>query len=207
MFSIGLFKKIILADNFSIFVNECFNSVDSISFFESWLSAFGYSFQLYFDFSGYTDMAIGIALMTNIKLPQNFDSPYKSLSIQEFWRRWHITLSRFLRDYVYFPLGGSRCSEFKICRNLFLTFLIGGIWHGAGWTYVLWGALNGIALIIQRFYSKLKLKDINSLNWIITFVFIVSSLVVFRSSNISNAFSFLGTMAHTHQYPICSLWT
>ena len=199
MFSIGLFKKIILADNFSIFVNECFNSADSISFLESWMAAFGYSFQLYFDFSGYTDMAIGIGMMANIQLPQNFNSPFKSFSIQEFWRRWHMTLSRFLRDYIYFPLGGSRCQELKIYRNLFLTFLIGGIWHGAGWTFALWGALNGIGLIIQRLYAKLKLKDYNIFNWIITFTFVVSCFVIFRASNISNAFSMLKAMCHINK--------
>lgn len=194
MFSLGLFKKVILADNFSIFVNECFNSVDKMSIFESWLGAFGYSFQLYFDFSGYTDMAIGIALMANIKLPQNFNSPFKADSIQDFWRRWHMTLSRFLRDYIYFPLGGSRCSEIKTYFNLFLTFLIGGIWHGAGWTYVLWGILNGGALVIHRFYSKFKLKNIFVINWLVTFVFTVIAFVVFRAENISQAFKFIGTM-------------
>ena len=141
-------------------------------------------------------MAIGIALMANIKLPQNFNSPFKSLSIQEFWRRWHMTLSRFLRDYVYFPLGGSRCSEIKTYRNLFLTFLIGGIWHGAGWTFALWGALNGLGLIIQRIYSKFKFKDIAFINWGITFIFTVSCYVVFRAVNITNAFSMLKAMTH-----------
>ena len=196
IFSLGLFKKVMIADSFAIFVNECFKSPEAISIFESWIAAFGYSFQLYFDFSGYTDMAIGIGMMMNIKLPQNFNSPFKSVSIQDFWRRWHMTLSRFLRDYIYFPLGGSRCSDIKTYRNLFITFLIGGIWHGAGWTFALWGALNGIGLIIQRFYAKLKLKDFWSFNWIITFVFVVICYVIFRAVNITNAFAMLGAMFH-----------
>lgn len=196
MFSIGLFKKVMIADNFGLFVNECFKSPEAISLFESWLAAFGYSFQLYFDFSGYTDMAIGIAMMMNIKLPQNFNSPFKSLGEQEFWRRWHMTLSRFLRDYVYFPLGGSRCSEIKTYRNLFLTFLIGGIWHGAGWTYTLWGVLHGLGLIVQRIYAKLKLKDFAVINWGLTFLFVVLCFVVFRASNITNALSMFKAMLH-----------
>ena len=114
---------------------------DSFKIFEAWATSLSYTFQLYFDFSGYTDMAIGISLMFNIKLPINFNSPYKALSIQDFWRRWHMTLSRFLRDYIYIPLGGNRKGNTRTYVNLLSTFLIGGLWHGAGWTFIFWGFL------------------------------------------------------------------
>ena len=115
---------------------------------QAWLSALAYTLQIYFDFSGYTDMALGAALIFNIRLPINFDSPYRSLDLREFWHRWHITLSRFLREYVYIPLGGNRASESRVLANLLLTFLLGGLWHGAAWTFVCWGALHGLGLCV-----------------------------------------------------------
>ena len=143
IFSIGLFKKVVIADTFVIWVKHGFDNMPSLELITGWTTSLAYTFQLYFDFSGYCDMAIGAALLFNIKLPINFNSPYKSLDIQDFWRRWHITLGRFLRDYVYIPLGGSKAGNsrfsnlFFTCSNLFITFLIGGIWHGAGWTFEL----------------------------------------------------------------------
>src|SRR5690606_18519100 len=128
--------------------DQGFASIEALRFWDAWATSLSYTFQLYFDFSGYTDMAIGAALLFNIKLPINFDSPYKALTIQDFWRRWHITLGRFLRDYVYIPLGGNKNNDFRTINNLLLTFLIGGIWHGAGWTFVIWGALHGMALAV-----------------------------------------------------------
>jgi len=149
IFSIGLFKKVIIADTFSVWAINGFNHAEALNMIEAWATSLSYTFQLYFDFSGYTDMAIGAALLFNIKLPQNFNSPYKAKNIQDFWRRWHITLSHFLRDYIYIPLGGSKVREARIYGNLLITFLLGGLWHGAGWTFVFWGFLHGMALIIS----------------------------------------------------------
>jgi len=142
MFIIGFGKKMLLADSFSGYVRPIFDLSDQGStplFFESWMAILAYGLQLYFDFSGYCDMAIGISLCFNIRLPVNFNSPYKSLSIIDFWRRWHITLSTFLRDYLYIPLGGNRHGENRRYLNVFITMLLGGLWHGAGWTFVIWG--------------------------------------------------------------------
>jgi alginate O-acetyltransferase complex protein AlgI len=151
--------------------------------------------QLYFDFSGYTDMALGSALMFNIKLPINFDSPYKSINIQEFWRRWHITLSRFMRDYVYIPLGGNQVSKPKILLNLFLTFLIGGLWHGAGWNFVFWGFIHGIAIIIHRLWKTLNGVSMPKvLAWFITFNFINITWVFFRAKSWESALNILRGM-------------
>ena len=151
--------------------------------------------QLYFDFSGYTDMAIGVALIFNIELPANFNSPYKSLDIREFWRRWHITLSRFLRDYIYIPLGGNRAGEMRLYVNLLLTFLIGGLWHGAAWTFVFWGFLHGAALCLHRLWMKTGLSLPKIPAWLITFNFLNAAWVFFRASSIGDAFRILKGMA------------
>jgi D-alanyl-lipoteichoic acid acyltransferase DltB (MBOAT superfamily) len=158
VFGIGLFKKVIIADGFSLIANPAFAAAaqNHISAIDAWCGALAYSLQIYFDFSGYCDMAIGLSTMLGIVLPFNFDAPYKSLSIVEFWRRWHITLSRFLRDYLYVPLGGSRSGERRRYANLFTTMLLGGLWHGAGWTFVIWGALHGIFLIVNHGWMKLR---------------------------------------------------
>jgi alginate O-acetyltransferase complex protein AlgI len=183
IFSIGLFKKAVIADSFAAFANKGFDKLDSLTFIEGWATSLAYTFQLYFDFSGYTDMAIGIALLFNIKLPKNFYSPYKAKSIQDFWRRWHITLSRFLKNYVYIPLGGNRKGKVRTYINLMTTFLIGGIWHGAGWTFVFWGFLHGMALVIHRVWKKLGFKLWTWLAWLITFNFINITWVFFRAKN------------------------
>ncbi|MGJ0364316.1 MBOAT family O-acyltransferase, partial [Aliarcobacter cryaerophilus] len=141
-------------DTFAPWATAGFDTATTLNLIEAWATSLSYTFQLYFDFSGYCDMAIGISLMFNIKLPINFNSPYKALNIQDFWRRWHMTLSRFLRDYIYIPLGGNRKGEFRTYTNLLATFLIGGLWHGAGWTFIIWGALHGIALAIHRFWQS-----------------------------------------------------
>lgn len=150
LFSIGLFKKVVIADTFAQWANAGFDSAQTLNIIEAWATSLSYTFQLYFDFSGYTDMALGVALMFNIRLPINFNSPYKALDIQDFWRRWHITLSRFLRDYIYIPLGGNRNSELRTYSNLFTVFLVGGLWHGASWMFIIWGALHGVAIVIHR---------------------------------------------------------
>ena len=161
---------------------------------EAWATSLSYTFQIYFDFSGYTDMAIGAALLFNIKLPQNFNSPYKATNIQDFWRRWHMTLSRFLKDYVYIPLGGNRHGSLKTSTNLLATFLIGGIWHGAAWTFVFWGFLHGIALIVHNVWKSLGLKLPTFLAWFITFNFINITWIFFRAKEWSDATKVLGSM-------------
>jgi len=186
--AIGLFKKVIIADTLAVNVAAGFDSAGGVlSFAEAWCSALSFTFQIYFDFSGYTDMAMGSALMFNIHLPLNFNSPYKALDIQDFWRRWHMTLSRWLRDYVYIPLGGSKRGKTRIYRNLLITFLLGGLWHGAGWTFVIWGALHGLATCLHRFWKNRSLRLPGPLAWLVTFVFVAIAWVFFRAENMNSA--------------------
>lgn len=187
IFSIGLFKKVVIADTLAAWVSTGFDSASTLIFFEAWAVSLSYTFQLYFDFSGYADMAIGLALLFNIKLPVNFNSPYKAINIQDFWRRWHMTLSRFLRDYVYIPLGGNRTGEFRTYFNLLATFVIGGIWHGAGWTFIFWGFLHGVAIAIQKAWGLLNIKIWGWLSWFITFNFVNIAWVFFRANEWSDA--------------------
>ena len=194
IFFIGLFKKVYIADNLSIIANNGFSASASLSSIEAWITSLSYTLQLYFDFSGYTDMAIGAALLFNIKLPINFNTPYKAVNIQDFWRRWHITLSRFLRDYIYIPLGGSRVSSFKIYTNLMITFILGGLWHGAGLTFVFWGFLHGSALVIHRLWQKTDIKINTFFAWFITFNFINISWVFFRAKDFQEALNILKAM-------------
>ena len=194
LFTLGLFKKAVIADHLAPWANAGFDDTVVLNMLEAWATSLSYTFQLYFDFSGYTDMAIGIGLMFNIVLPINFNSPYKALSIQDFWRRWHITLSRFLRDYIYIPLGGNRLTEFVTYRNLMVTFLIGGLWHGAGWTFIFWGCLHGVALVINRFWSNLGLKMNTFLGWFITFNFVNIAWIFFRAKSWSDAMKVLEGM-------------
>lgn len=195
LFFIGLFKKAIIADTLAIWANHGFEAASSLTLVEAWITSLAYTLQLYFDFSGYTDMAIGAALMLNIKLPLNFISPYRALSIQDFWRRWHITLSRFLRDYIYIPLGGNRRGNLRLYSNLILTFLIGGLWHGAGWTFVFWGFLHGMGLVVNRIWHKTGLTLNRALAWFLTFNFINIAWVFFRARSFSDALSVLEGMA------------
>ena len=163
LFLIGLFKKIVLADGIAPTANAVFALAEggqAIPFEAAWFGAFAYTFQIYFDFSGYCDMALGLALMFGIRLPINFNSPYRSLSIVEFWRRWHITLSRFLRDYLYIPLGGNRSGLLGIKGNLVITMLFGGLWHGAGWNFIIWGGLHGAYLMINHAWSSSSISVI-----------------------------------------------
>lgn len=194
IFSIGLFKKVVIADTFAQWANAGFDESTALNFFEAWATSLSYTFQLYFDFSGYADMAIGAALLFNIRLPINFNSPYKATSIQDFWRRWHITLSRFLRDYVYIPLGGNRRGNYRTYTNLFATFLIGGIWHGASWMFVIWGSLHGVALIIHRLWQQLGYQMWTWLAWLITFNFINVTWVFFRATDMDSAMKVLSGM-------------
>ena len=194
IFSIGLFKKAVIADTFAVWATYGFDDATILNLFEAWATSLSYTFQLYFDFSGYCDMAIGAALLFNIKLPINFNSPYKALNIQDFWRRWHITLSRFLRDYVYIPLGGNRKGKVHTYMNLMATFIIGGIWHGAGWTFVFWGFLHGMALVIQRIWSELDFRLNKFVAWFITFNFVNIAWVFFRAKEWDDAIKVLKGM-------------
>lgn len=194
IFAIGLFKKVIIADTFAPWADAGFDGGQPLDFFAAWVTCLSYTFQLYFDFSGYCEMAIGAALMFNIRLPINFNSPYKSLDIQDFWRRWHITLGRFLRDYIYIPLGGNRRGEWQTYANLFTTFLIGGLWHGASWMFVLWGALHGAALVVHRAWKSMGLSMPRPLAWLTTFLFVNMAWVFFRAKSMDDAMRVLQGM-------------
>lgn len=186
MFSIGLFKKVVIADSVALFANNGFEITD-IGFSAAWLTAFSYSLQIYFDFSGYSDMAIGLGKMFNINIPRNFISPYKSESMTEFWRRWHITLGRALSTYVYIPLGGSRKGKVRTYRNLLVTFLVSGLWHGADWTFVLWGVLHGMCCVFERLFSNLLLKIPRAIKIPTTFLLVNFLWVLFRAPNFATA--------------------
>ncbi|MFF2157227.1 MBOAT family O-acyltransferase [Paenibacillus chitinolyticus] len=187
IFALGLAKKVILADPLGHFANNGFNNMSEYGLIESWMISLSYTLQLYFDFSGYSDMAIGAALLFNIKLPINFDSPYKSLNIAEFWRKWHITLGRLLRLYIYFPLGGSRVSLPRNCFNLMITFLVCGIWHGAGWTFIIWGLYHGVGSAIHRIWASSKFQMPKLAAWFLTFNFVNIGWVIFRAPNLHDA--------------------
>jgi len=207
LFLIGLFKKIVLADGIAPIANMVFDhadSGDSISFGMAWIGSLAYTFQIYFDFSGYCDMALGLARMFGIRLPINFNSPYRSFSIVEFWRRWHITLSRFLRDYLYIALGGNRSGIFGRQGNLLITMLLGGLWHGAGWNFIIWGGLHGSYLIINHAWSSSVIKErvIAFLSpqaflvmcWLTTFIAVVIAWVFFRAETFSGAMIIIHAM-------------
>ncbi len=194
IFSIGLFKKTFIADNFALWATNGFDISHKLYTLEAWATSWSYTMQLYFDFSGYTDMAIGISLMFNIILPINFNSPYKALNIQDFWRRWHITLSRFLRDYIYIPLGGNKVSIYHNYLNLFSVFFIGGIWHGASWMFIIWGSLHGFAIVIHRIYKDLGFRMNSFLAWFLTINFINITWIFFRAKDMDSALKVLGGM-------------
>jgi alginate O-acetyltransferase complex protein AlgI len=206
IFAIGLFKKVVFADGVAVYATQVFNAAEAgveLTFVEAWSGALAYSLQLYFDFSGYSDMAIGIARMFGIRLPLNFNSPYKACSIIDFWHRWHITLSRFLRDYLYLPLGGSRKGETRRLANLLITMLLGGLWHGAGWTFVIWGGLHGVFLAVNHGWRKLvstRIRPQNSnvlgrfFSWSLTFTLITIAWVPFRAATTDGAANILRSM-------------
>jgi len=194
---LGFCTKVLFADNFAPFIERVFADPVGSNRYMIVSAMYGYAFQLYFDFSAYTDIARGCAKLLGYELPQNFNQPYYSISVSEFWRRWHMTLSRWLRDYLYVPLGGNRGGVFKTYRNLFLTMLLGGLWHGANWTFVIWGAINGLLLAIERLWHDLrgsKPRDRSEMGhfeilgrWALTFHLMVFAFVFFRAPNISIA--------------------
>ncbi len=191
---LGVIKKVIVADTFAIWANKGFTAADTLNFAESWITSLSYTFQLYYDFSGYCDMAVGLGLMFNIRIPFNFNSPYKALSIADFWRRWHITLSRFLRDYLYIPLGGSKVKFGRELYNLLVVFVIGGLWHGAAWTFVFWGMLHGVAIVIERIFMLTKIKLPKIISWVLTFSFVNAAWVFFRATSWQDAIAVLKSM-------------
>ncbi|MES2099802.1 MAG: MBOAT family O-acyltransferase [Pseudomonadota bacterium] len=212
IFILGLFKKTVLADAFGGYASPGFAAAGShtLSLFEGWGAALSYTLQIYFDFSGYSDMAIGLALMIGVRLPMNFHSPYKARNIAEFWRRWHMTLSRFLRDYLYIPLGGNRLGLARQQSNLMLTMLLGGLWHGAGWTFVVWGGLHGLYLMgfhawrrgVERWCPGNAHAGLAAVlapvAWLATFLAVVVAWVFFRAADLNTALAILRSMAGQH---------
>ncbi|MDY7094750.1 MAG: MBOAT family protein [Acidobacteriota bacterium] len=194
-FSLGMAKKVLLANPCGRVADLAFDA-GSIGTLDAWVGALGYSFQIYFDFSGYSDMAIGLGLMLGFVFPKNFDSPYRSRSITEFWRRWHISLSSWLRDYLYVPLGGNRKGRTRTYINLMLVMLLGGLWHGAAWTFVVWGGLHGVWLALERargkesFYHRLPAPAQTAL----TFLVVLVGWVFFRAADLPSALAYLGSM-------------
>lgn len=208
IFSVGLAKKVIIADSIAVFANAGYNlDLPHYTMAEAWLISLSYTFQLYFDFSGYCDMAIGIGKMFNINLPLNFNAPYRATNFQDFWRRWHITLNRFLTQYVYIPLGGSRRKEVRVYFNIGIVFLISGIWHGAGWTFVVWGVCHGIGVMIHRIWKKKGYSMPSWLGMFITFFFINILWVLFRADNMHEAWVIISSMFDNHQFYLSQTYT
>jgi len=215
LFFIGLFKKTVIADNIAIYARPVFDTADALTLVDAWGGALAYTFQLYFDFSGYTDMALGLSLLFGVRLPLNFDSPYKATSIIDFWRRWHMTLSRFLRDYLYIPLGGGRRGPARRYVNLTVTMLLGGLWHGANWTFVVWGALHGFYLLVNHAWRELRQR----LGWtrsygrpgafmavLLTFTATVVAWVFFRAETMDRALAILHAMAGANGVTLPYRW-
>lgn len=200
-FAFGLAKKVIIADTFGLLVDTAFADISVLSSADAIITMLAYTVQIYFDFSGYCDMATGIGKMMNIDITMNFNSPYKAINIVDFWKRWHITLTRFFTKYIYIPLGGNRKGETRTYINIMVVYLVSGIWHGANWTFIVWGVLHGLASILTRFvdkvtgiYSDKNSKVINVMSWIVTFVFINLTWVVFRADSLAQVEEFFSTM-------------
>lgn len=198
-FIFGLAKKSLLADPLGAKADMLFQlPIAQLSCIDAWLGAICYTLQIYYDFSGYSDMAIGIAEMLGFRLPENFRYPYQATSVQDFWRRWHISLSSWLRDYLYIPLGGNRKGQFRTLVNLLLVFLACGLWHGANWTYIVWGCWHGAFLVIERLMPKRQNgRILLGLSWLYTMLIVVLGWVVFRSSSLTAALEYLSSMAGT----------
>lgn len=204
IFAIGLFKKVIIADAMRPTVNQLFDSSFALPLIDAWGATLAFALEIYFDFSGYSDMAIGLARIFGVSFPENFDSPYKSGNVIEFWRRWHMTLSYFLRDYLYIPLGGNRRGELRQHLNLFATMLLGGLWHGANWTFVIWGALHGLYLSINHLWAKGGRRLPGGLGWALTFVCVNAAWVFFRAANFTRARQIFAGMAGLNGFSLGS---
>lgn len=208
LFILGLTKKLTLADMFGGFADTGFDAAAngaSLTFFEAWYATLAYALQIYFDFSGYSDMAMGLARMLNVRFPLNFDSPYQAVSIADFWRRWHITLGTFLRDYVYIPLGGNRGGTPRRLANLMVTMLLCGLWHGAAWRFLLWGAMHGLFLSIHAWFSGTGLRLSAPVSRVLTLFAVIVAWVPFRASNLDTAGSMLMAMAGLHGIALPSM--
>jgi D-alanyl-lipoteichoic acid acyltransferase DltB (MBOAT superfamily) len=199
LFLIGMTKKLWIADTLAAGVDPLFAGAAAWvpNAASAWTAAWGYTLQIYFDFSGYSDMAIGLALMFGLRLPMNFDAPYRAASIRDFWRRWHMTLSRFLRDYLYIPLGGNRHGPVRQLLAVVVTMLLGGLWHGANWTFVLWGGLHGVALATNGAWHRAGLRMPWVIGWAFTLLFVTAALVLFRAPEWATAGHVLQGMAGT----------
>lgn len=194
IFTLGLAKKVLIADNLSKAVTMGYSYVaagnwDAMNSTSCLAVMLSYTLQMYFDFSGYSDMAIGLGRMFNIDIPQNFNSPYKAVTILDHWKRWHITLTRFLTKYIYIPLGGSRHGEARTYLNVMIVYLLSGLWHGAGWTYICWGALHGAFCVLTRWGKAVFDRIPKAVNWLITFAFINLGFIIFRAESLSQAFA------------------
>ncbi len=195
-FVVGMVQKVLLADTIAARINPLFADYAELQFFGAWFAMFGYTCQLYFDFCGYSTMAVGLGRMLGFEFPQNFDSPYKSANIAEFWRRWHMTLSFWLRDYLFIPLGGSRGGSLLTLRNLFIVMFLGGLWHGAGWTFVVWGLYHGGMLAVHSFVRERgKFHAPRPVRVAITFLFVVIGWTIFRATDIPMCLDLLSSMA------------
>jgi alginate O-acetyltransferase complex protein AlgI len=204
-FTAGLFKKVILADSISMFVQAPFGTATAglpPTFGDAWIGTLSYTLQIYFDFSGYTDMAIGLALMMGITFPLNFNSPYKAHSLIDFWRRWHMTLSRFLRDYLYIPLGGNRKGPARRYANLLITMVLGGLWHGASWNFAVWGAIHGTGLLFNHLWrensDRLEFRLPPAFGWAVTFLLVVFAWVPFRAETLGSSLLLWKSMLGLH---------
>jgi alginate O-acetyltransferase complex protein AlgI len=201
-FALGMIKKVLIADTLATMIDPLLDTYQSLGTMTAWMVMLGYSYQLYFDFSGYSDMAVGLGYLLGIRLPQNFNSPYKAIDISDFWRRWHISLSTCLRDYLYIPLGGNRGSAAFVFRNLMITMVLGGLWHGAHWTFVIWGAYHGILLYLNRILAPLIDGAPLVLRRAGTFILVLIGWVLFRSTSFPMAESILATMFRWTDSPV-----
>lgn len=202
MFVLGMAKKVLIADTFGLAVNWAFSNVGLLDSTNALIAMMAYTVQIYFDFSGYCDMAIGIARMMNFDLPLNFRSPYKAVTIGDFWSRWHMTLTRFFTKYIYIPLGGSRRGLARTCINTLVVFLISGIWHGANWTFILWGCLHGVCMVTEKCFRTYINKIPRCINWFMTFLFVSVTWVFFRADSIGQAMEFLSRLVSFDFGPI-----
>jgi D-alanyl-lipoteichoic acid acyltransferase DltB (MBOAT superfamily) len=208
IFSLGLVKKVLIADSIAVFANAGYSlDLPHFTMAEAWLISLSYTFQLYFDFSGYCDMAIGIGRMFNIQLPLNFNAPYRATNFQDFWRRWHITLNRFLTQYVYIPLGGSRRSEGRVLLNIFLVFLLSGFWHGAGWTFIIWGVCHGVGVMTCRTWKRLGYSMPSWMGICITFFCVNLLWVLFRAETLQKAYVIIRSMFDNHDLHLSMAYT
>jgi alginate O-acetyltransferase complex protein AlgI len=218
LLAIGLFKKVILADGIQPFVAPAFDGPHAqiLTGLEAWGAVLAYSLQLYFDFSAYSDMAIGLSRVVNVELPLNFNSPYKARNISDFWRRWHMTLSRFLRDYLYFPLGGNRHGPARRYLNLMITMLLGGLWHGAGWTFVIWGGLHGLYLVIHHAWQA-TVERLGASRWrdsrwagatatLLTFTAVTLAWTFFRATSLEDALRMMTAMSGSNGWVLPVEW-